>query len=324
MLSTAALRLVPLFALFAGALSYPSLVRADPAVFEKDFVEIQTPEGVKVDKVSIDNRLGNVSVQGHDHPYISIQSFKRADDTQALERLVVSLIPDASGHVRVSTALRAGEELRPLRKGSVSVDLLVYVPRTAEIHAQLWKGELQVSKVDNGANLKVDKGSIDVKQVSGRVVSHMRRGDQAFSQLFGDLQAQGIEGELGMHDIQAKQLHASLVRGKITGRNLKSKDLQLRNVFGDIDLEARFTPGGKYLVVSRKGKVTVAFRGDTLVAMTVVSPEASIDSALAPKRLGTSLWEAHFGMQKGQAKGRVRPAHLEIRSSSGSVALKHF
>ncbi|MBL4637241.1 MAG: hypothetical protein JKY56_25525 [Kofleriaceae bacterium] len=297
---------------------------ANPAVFEKDFVELKTPEGVQIKEVSIDNRLGDVTVQGHDLPYISIQSFKRADDHEALERLVVSLTPDASGHVRVTTSLRAGDELRPLRSGSVAVNLLVLVPRQAAVRAQLWNGVLDVSKVDNGASLRVDSGHIKVENVSGLVTSHIRRGDQLFAQLFGDLEAQGIEGKLNMDGVRGKLLRASLVRGSIVGRNINSRDMEVRNVLGDIDLEAQFVPGGKYLIVSRRGNVSVRFRGQAVVTMTLSAPRVVVDDSLSPKKFGQSRWRAHFGMRQSESGRRVRPAQLEVRSSSGSVAVKHF
>ena len=113
-------------------------------------------------------------------------------------------MPDAQGRVQVTTRLRAGAEYKPVSAGSISVDLVVFVPRHSAVDAEIWKGNLEVSKVDNGARLLVDKGQIKVKQVSGRVVSAMRKGDQNFAEVFGELDTRSIEGDLRLRTIQGR------------------------------------------------------------------------------------------------------------------------
>lgn len=289
-------------------------------VFEHDAVEVLAPEGVKFGQVSIDNHLGNVSVRGHDHESIAIKSFKRADDDATLERLVVSLVPDGQGRVSISTALRAGAENKPVRAGSIAIDLVVFVPRKSAVDAEIWNGELLVSNVDNGASLVADKGRIAVKQVSGAVAADLRLGDQVFAELLGDLRAHGIEGTLDLNTVRGKVLEASIVRGGIVGAKLKFKQIQVRSVFGDIDLSAELMPGGSYKIASRMGNVSIRFSGPSAVAVSVGASKVTLASEMSPRHDGQHRWYAYYG----QRSAKIVPAELELQAPTGTVLVRHF
>ncbi len=293
-------------------------------VFEQDAVDVDAPEGVDIVSVQVDNRLGDVSVRGHDKPGIAIQSFKRAADRDTLDRLVVSLVPDANGGVRIRTTLKAGPESRPIVAGSISVDLVVLVPHTAMVEAELWKGNLRVSGVDNGAKLLVDRGRIEVKQVSGVVVSDLRRGEQEFAEVLGELQASGIEGALKLSAIRGKRLQANLVRGTIHGEGLKVDAMTVQSVFGDIELVVEPTLNGQYRVASRKGNVEVRFHGATPVALKVYAAKAMVSPELGTVRESEGgPWRGRFGMM-AKPNSKVRPAQLEVRANAGQVLVRHF
>ncbi len=289
-----------------------------PGLYEQDSVEVKAPPGIKVSEVNIDNRLGNVSIKGHDRPFIRIESMKRADDKSALDRLVVSLIPDGQGRVHIATQLRPGVEAGPVRSGSIAIDLVVYVPRDAAISAQLWKGKLRLSKVDNGARLQVDAGRIDVQQVSGNVESRIRKGDQEFAQLFGNLNVHGVDGDLQLDGITGKRLDAALVRGTIHGDKLKLDTMNVHAVYGDISLIAEFVPGGKYIITSRRGNVSMQFYGQTPVTMVVTGKNVMIGPELSPNS-SQGKWTGEFALKRN-----ISPAHLEIRTTVGNVVAKHF
>jgi len=176
-----------------------------------------------------------------------------------------------------------------------------------------------VNKVDNGAKLLVDKGRIQVKQVSGRVVSAMRKGEQEFKEVFGELDTRSVEGDLRLDTIQGKTMAASVVRGKIYGESLHVSNMKVRTVYGDVELTAEFVPGGSYSVSSRRGDVSLRFRGQTPVTVRVLAKSAMIGPGMNSRENSTGQWDARYG--KGKS---VRPAHLEVRSEAGSVLVKHF
>tara|TARA_R110002096_G_scaffold77896_1_gene183159 strand:- start:73458 stop:74423 length:966 start_codon:yes stop_codon:yes gene_type:complete len=298
--------------------------QAPSGVFEQDAVDVDAPEGVDIVSVRVDNRLGDVSVRGHDKPGIAIQSFKRAADKETLERLVVSLVPDAKGGVQIRTTLKAGPESRPIAAGSIAVDLVVLVPHSAMVEAELWKGNLRVSGIDNGAKLLVDRGRIEVKQVSGVIVSDLRKGEQEFAEVLGELEASGIEGALTLNAIRGKRLQANLVRGTIHGEGLKVDTMRVQSVFGDIELVVEPTFNGQYRVASRKGNVEVRFHGATPVSLKVYAAKALLSPEFGAEQDGEDgPWRGHFG-SVAKSETTVRPAQLEIRAGAGRVLVKHF
>ncbi len=286
---------------------------------EKDVVEVAAPEGTTISAVRIDNRLGDVTIHGHDSETIKIQSFKRAADAATLERLVVSLVPDAHGRVRVTTALRAGAESRPVDAGSIAVHLVVFVPRHSAVEAEIWKGNLEVSKIDNGAKLLADGGRIQIKQVSGRVVSAVRKGEQEITEVFGELDSRSVEGDMRLHTIRGKKMAVSVVKGAIYGEKLKVSNMQVRSVFGDVELTAEFVPGGSYSISSRRGNVSLRFRGQTPVTVRVLAKMAMIGPDMNSRTRVAGHWEARYGKRKA-----VRPANLDVRADTGTVLVKHF
>ncbi len=286
---------------------------------ERDVVEVQAPEGLPITTVRIDNRLGNVAIHGHDSESIKIQSYKRAADAATLERLVVSLLPDAQGRVRVTTSLRAGDEYKPVTSGSIAVDLIVFVPRNSAVDAEIWEGTLEVEQVDNGAKLLVDKGRIAVKQVSGNVVSALREGKQDFTEVFGSLNSQGISGDMRLRTVVGKTMVISLVRGKIDAEQVKMTNMKVRTVHGDIAFLAEFVPGGQYSLTSRRGNVSLRFHGKTPVLVRVLAKSAMIGPGMNAGQGAEGVWQARYGESKS-----VRPAQLEVRSGAGSVLVKHF
>ena len=82
-----------------GVTSLARVALADdpPAVVERDVVELAPARGVSIKSIDVDNRLGDVRIEGHDRDNISILAIKRAPDMETIERLKVSLVPDPNG-----------------------------------------------------------------------------------------------------------------------------------------------------------------------------------------------------------------------------------
>ena len=124
-----------------AALGTPVL--ADPQaatapIIETSRVEVQ-PAGKAFTKLQIENPLGNVRIEGHDGKSIMIETVKRAPDDDTLDRLRVSLVPDADGTVRITTAADTSREAKAQPRQSVAIDLVIRAPRDARIDATRWQ-----------------------------------------------------------------------------------------------------------------------------------------------------------------------------------------
>ncbi|HTE52929.1 MAG TPA: DUF4097 family beta strand repeat-containing protein [Kofleriaceae bacterium] len=307
--------------LLATALSLTVL--ADPAastaIVQRDAVEVSPAKGIRIDLVDIDNRLGDVRIEGHDRETISIVAVKRAPDQETMERLKVSLVPDPSGPVTITTSLRAGQEARPIPAGSVRIDLVVLAPRRARVRAQVWKGHVEVKGVDNGADLTTDDGDIDVTAVSGAVTTQSGHGRHTFAQIFGAVEARSVEGDMSLDLVRGERLDAMVNHGDVIARRIRVRDLSVRIMRGNVRLDGEAMPGGHYAVASYWGNVEVRFSGR---APLRVLARARSGQVSLPQRFRRRRGEG--GLVTGYAGGGRLPAELDLRTRVGMITVADF
>ena len=269
---------------------------ADKGVVERDKVDVSPAKGVTIDKVIIDNRFGKVTVKGHDSPGITIIAHKRAPDEATLDRLKVSLVPDPAGPVSINTALLASEEGRPLSAGSITIDLLVYVPRSARVDATTWTGAVALQDLDNGAAINTNEGDIDVKNCTGDIETHAAQGTQEFVEIFGDLQAEGISGAMIMKVVKGDRLGARMHDGTIAAKQVRAREVALRTTSGDIEFDGEAVNGGSVRIVSHSGNVRVSFRQGTALRVDAFSKRGAIvATGIELQRKGTRAFGSYGG-----------------------------
>lgn len=296
----------------------PATAGAEPLV-ERDVVELSPVKGEKIEKVEIDNRLGDVRIEGHDREAISIIAVKRAPDGETLERLKVSLIPDPSGPVSISTALLAGKEARPIPAGSVRIDLVVMAPRSAAVQARVWKGRIAVKGLDAGAELTAVDGDIDVEQVSGAISTESNHGRHSFAQVFGAIDAHATEGDLDLDVVRGERLAAVVHEGKVSGRKVRVKDISIRVTRGDVDISGEAIAGGRYQIASYWGNVQL--RLGRRVPMHIRA-QARVGLVTLPVRFRRR--DADGGMVTADAGAGRSPADLDLRTRVGVITVADF
>ncbi len=306
--------------LFVVALSGSARGQQTAAMVQRDLVEVSPAKGIRIQLVDIDNRLGDVRIEGHDRDTISILAVKRAPDQETMERLKVSLVPDPTGPVTIHTSLKAGEEARPIPAGSVRIDLVVLAPRQARVRAQVWKGRVEVKRVDNGAELVTDEGDIDVTQVSGTVTTQSGHGRHTFAQVYGAVDAQSVDGSMDLDLVRGDRLDAVVHMGDVSARRIRVRDLSVRITRGSARLEGEAVAGGRYAVASYWGNVEVRFKSKAPMRLRarVRSGEVSLPSRFR-RRHGAG------GLVTGYASGSGRiPAELDLRTRQGMITLAEF
>lgn len=246
-------------------------------VYERDVVDVDPAQPVTL--LQVDNRLGDVRIEGHDGKSVIISAFKRAGDQDTLDRLKVSLVPDPSGPVRVSTSIGAGgpgNETRPIPKGSIGIDVVIRAPRSARIEAQVWNGRLSVIGMENGAELTANDGDIDVKNVSGTIITRSAAGKQQFVEVFGAVEAQAVSGNMDMDVVRGQRLDASVHEGRIDSRKVRVREAWLRAVKGDIRFHGQALAGGRYFFGTYRGNVEVQLAQGALVSIRARSRQGRV------------------------------------------------
>jgi hypothetical protein len=283
-----------------------SVASAD--VTEKTRVEVNPP---KVKQVSIDNPLGNVRIEGHDGRGIVIEAYKHAPDDEAMERLRVSLVPNPDGTVRITTHADANPESKPLARKSVAIDVVIRAPRSARFDATVGSGKLDVRNMDAGGELDSASGAITVENVQGELYTHSVSGRMSITKAFGPVDAATISSDVVLDSISGQKLVASANDGKINGRRVRSRDVELTTTSGGITLEAEAIVRGRIVVSSLKGDVDVKIRRPAQVAMVVRGRGTKVDLGQKVGLIG--------GWQEAKIGSGGEATVVELRANRGFV-----
>lgn len=303
----------------AALLAGPGVAGADESdagvrsVFESDSVNVAPAEGTPITVVSVDNRLGDVRVEGHDGDNLTISAIKRAPDMATLDRLKVQLVPDPKGPIRIGTVLGAGDEMRPVTAGSVRIDLVIHAPRAARVEAQIWNGTLDLVGMENGARLSANEGDIKVERCSGDIDTTSAFGSQVLDDVFGAVDARGVHGDMRLRVIRGDRLDAAVHKGNIVGRKIRSRLVSIRTTRGNIEIQGEALIGGRYELRTHSGDIVVHMSGAALT-VRASSGEGAVD---LPAALRAS--QDTEGVMVGKLHRGRNPALLELHSRLGDV-----
>ncbi|MBA3821661.1 MAG: hypothetical protein H0X17_22445, partial [Deltaproteobacteria bacterium] len=309
------LALAGVLGLFAAG--SPRLAAADPVavpatIVERARLEIQ-PAGRAIKQITIDNPLGDVRVEGYDGTSILIETRKSGPTDEALDRLRISLVPNPDGTVRIKTTADGGREVQPLPRAAVRIDLIVRAPRDARVEATSSSGTLEVLNMDAGGDLDTSSGRILVKNVAGELSTHSVSGATSLSQVFGSVDAQTLSSNLDLDSIGGERLVASVNRGTIAGRRVRSRIVELTTVDGNIVLEAESSLRGRLVVSSLKGNIDIRLRRNGVLVVRGRGTKVNLGATMQTRSDG---W---VETQLGQLVAGATPALVEMRSRHGMV-----
>jgi hypothetical protein len=104
---------------------------------------------------------------------------------------------------------------------------------------------------------------------------------------------------------------ASAHRGAISGRRVRAKHIELITTTGDVDLEGEVALGGKLIVSSLRGNITV--RMHSRGVMSVRAMGSKVDLGTAKTRVVKGVTLAELGHGEGVSG-------IDLRTHSGVVA----
>jgi hypothetical protein len=269
------------------------------------------PNGHAITHVAIDNPLGEVHVIGYAGKTLKIEPRKQAPDDESMDRLRVSLVSNPDGTVRITSAVDGDRESKPLPRSAVRIDLVIHAPRDAKIDASVSAGKLTMENMDAGGELDTASGPISVTNVQGEVLTHSVSGLTQLAQVFGSVDAQSLAADVELDSVTGDRLVASAGKGKISGRRVRSRDIELTTTDGKIVLEAEASLRGHLVVSSLHGDVDVRLRRHGTVIVRARGNRVDLGSAVVTKADGWMT--TRFG--------QVDPtgASIELRSRYGSV-----
>jgi hypothetical protein len=287
-------------------------------LIERDTVAIKPHAKVSVKKVSVDNRLGDITVVGTDGSDVALTVVKRAPDGEVLDRMKVNLVTDPDGTITIGTALLPGPEARPVPAQAIRIDISAEVPRGVAVDVKAWNGKVEVSGLRAGASLAAYAGEISVRDVSGKIVTTSAAGPQRLAGVRGDVSADSTSGNLSLDGVSGDRLAAKTHDAAVVATRVKSKQVQITTTFGTIHFSGEVLSTGQVELISYRGDVHVALVPAKGTAFTVdaYARDGKVDSKL-------ELTESP-SPDKGRLVGsygstRVRPGGLKVRSLLGDV-----
>jgi DUF4097 and DUF4098 domain-containing protein YvlB len=285
---------------------------------EFDRVVVKPPQAVAVEQVVVENSLGNVRIEGHDRNDLIIEAQKRAADDETLKRLSVAVTPRAGGIMHIGTALEAAEEARPIAAGSIAINLIIKVPRAARPDVSIWKGQVWIAGVDNGAAVNANQADVDMRRVSGAIESHVAQGRQQFAELLGaDVVASSLRGDVALEWVTGDLLDAWTHTGDLIAERLRVRRISLRTVRGNVFVKAQMMAGGRYEFLSYHGDVEVGVDRGVPVKLDARSHAGRVS---LPEEFRTRMQGDEPLLFAEERRGAGR-ADLRIRSRHGDVRL---
>jgi hypothetical protein len=302
-------------ALVGALVAIASPANAEPTTLtERAKLEVQ-PSGKGFKRVAIENPLGDVKVEGYDGTAIQIETKKQAPDEEGLDRLRISLVPNPDGTVRITTTVDGGRENKPLPRSAVRIDLVVRAPRDAHIEAISSAGSLEVSNMDAGGDLDTASGRITVRNVAGGLSTSTVSGATSLTQVFGSVDAASLGSNLDFDSIGGEKLVASATSGRIAGRRVRSRHVELTTVNGKIILEGEASLKTRVMIASMHGDIEVRMRRSYAGGLVVRGRGSKVSLGAPTKVHPDGFSEAHLGkFTTGSA-----PALVELRSQRGNV-----
>ena len=289
---------------------------ADPPATADEHAELTIrPTGKPFNHITIENPLGDVRVEGHDSPTLRIETIKHAPDTAALDRLHLKLTPNPDGTVRLTANADPSrdKEAKPVPRSAVRIDLVIHAPRNVRVEASASAGKLEIANMDAGGDLDTASGLISVRNVAGELSTHSLTGPTSIAQVFGSIDAQTITADMDLDSIAGERLIATVSHGKIAGRRIRSRQIELTTTEGTIVLEAETALRGRLIIASTKGDIDVRIRRHGALVVHARGPNVNLGPQ--QKQLHDGLIEAQFG----EIQNNAAPALVEMRSQLGTV-----
>jgi hypothetical protein len=296
-----------------GASTPGTTTPTTPSTSERARLTIE-PAGHPITRLSIENPLGDVRVEGYDGTALQIETHKVAPDEEALDRLHISLVPNPDGTVAIKTTADPSKELRRISRAAVRVDLVIRAPRDARVEAAVSSGMLELINMDAGGDLDTASGPISVRNVQGELLTHSVSGMTRIAQVFGSIDAQTVSSDVDLDTIGGERLIASVHRGRIAGRRVRVRDVQLTTTEGQIVLEAEAALRGRLVVSSFKGDVDVQLRHRGGVLVRAHGIKVDLGGPAQPRPDG--WFETSFGAAN---RAVVATALVELRATQGNV-----
>jgi hypothetical protein len=200
-----------------------------------------------------------------------------ADAKLGLEKVTVAV--DVRGE-HATVEAKYPEDKRP--PYAVSVSYNVTAPAGTGVALDTISGHLSVTGLQGDVSAHAISGHVELTGCSKVSSARTTSGDIVLSnvQSAGDLEVEGISGDLHLTNIKARRVSASVISGTITASDVQAEGATLGTISGDITYSGAVTSKGRYEFKAHSGTVKLGLTGGFDLEARTFSGSVKADAAL--------------------------------------------
>jgi DUF4097 and DUF4098 domain-containing protein YvlB len=222
----------------------------DQAQTEKFSKTVPLPKGGSLDLANIS---GDIVVTGGAGDQIVIEAVKRGNTAEDLKAVTIEVTATAT---RVEVRAQYPRERRNV---NVSVDFTVSVPRGAVVRVHSVSGDLKVATLDGGLAAETVSGDVVLTSVAQLERARSVSGDVTVGTggSDGDLSVESVSGNVVLKAVKARAIETKSVSGNVELADVTCERVKANAVSGDIVFGGPLAKGGRYVLQSHSGDVTL-------------------------------------------------------------------
>lgn len=225
--------------------------------------EVKTINVGPTGELQLSNMAGDINVTGSSGRDVKIEIIKRTrnkDEEEAkrhLELVDVQVI-EGAGRAEVRTVYPRVEYARDRRRGvNVSVDYNVTMPMGARVTVKSMSGNVQVRNTKGEVRAESMSGGVKVESAQRLFLAKSVSGDVELLSAMGDteLNAESMSGRVIGRGVKARTLDLSSISGDVVLNDVVCERANIRSISGSLDYAGQIAKSGRIELKSHSGNV---------------------------------------------------------------------
>lgn len=194
----------------------------------------------------------------------------------------------------------------------------VTVPEGARVILRSMTGDLAVRGVKGPVDVHTNNGDITVSDATDRIEMVTLSGDVTGLRLRGEVEAGSLNGTVTLTDVEGRTIRAESTSSDVRLVNVRSRDIDVSTVSGEVDFTGPIDPQGQYSFQSHAGDVTLTIPANSSARFSLETFNGEVDSDF-PFTLQPNRDRRHQRLEFSVGGGEAR---VTAESFSGSIVIK--
>jgi DUF4097 and DUF4098 domain-containing protein YvlB len=262
----------------------------------------QTDTTIAVDRgtrLELSRLGGDVTVETWDRNAIRVRA-----EHSSMAQIEVRVV---SGTATISTRGRRG-------RGIQIVDYALTVPVWMDLNLTGTSGDISVTGAQGRVVAETVEGDVTVRGGRGVVSLRSIDGEIELSGASGEIDLSSVDGGILAHDLEGRVL-AESVDGDVVLRDIRSSDVTITSVDGDLEYDGALRDNGRYRFITHDGDLAIVVPDRVNASVSVATFSGTFESDF-PVTITEARRGKRFSFTLGSGAARV-----ELESFEGTIRL---